>query len=175
MRCCDGLVRLERRLALTVKRLQYNAVSSPGSAAQPSLLGVMGGCARCCTEALAEHRQADLALRLPRGLSVVQQPARASNPITTVGIVIPQLPGHLILRYPSCPGPAPCRGGRHDECRRGTSACGGGGRGKTGGGGAHAARATGQSRPEIPTGGLVDRSMSYPARCCFPALALAAW
>ena len=93
---------------MTVKRLQYNAVSSPGSAAQPSLLGVMGGCARCCTEALAEHRQADLALRLPRGLSVVQQPARASTPITTVDIVIPQLPGHLILRYPSCPGPAPC-------------------------------------------------------------------
>ena len=126
MRCCDGLVRLERRLALTVKRLQYNAVSSPGSAAQPwPLLGVMGGCARCCTEALAEHRQADLAIRLPRGLSVVQQPARASTPITTVDIVIPQLPGHLILRYPSCPGPALCRGGRHDECRRGTSACGG--------------------------------------------------
>jgi len=125
LRCCDGLVRLERRLALTVKRLQYNAVSSPGSAVQPSLLGVMGGCARCCTEALAEHRQADLAIRLPRGLSVVQQPARASTPITTVDIVIPQLPGHLILRYPSCPGPALCRGGRHDECRRGTSACGG--------------------------------------------------
>ena len=68
----------------------------------------MGGCARCCTEALAEHRQADLALRLRRGLSVVQQPARVINPITTVDIVIPQLPGHLILRYPSCPGPAPC-------------------------------------------------------------------
>ena len=105
MRCCDGLVRLERRLALTVKRLQYNAVSSPGSAAQPwPLLGVMGGCARCCTEALAEHRQADLAIRLPRGLSVVQQPARASNKITTVDIVIPQLPGHLSLFRVPVPG-----------------------------------------------------------------------
>jgi len=62
-----------------------------------------------------------------------------------------------------------------EERVRAVAGCGGGGRGKTGGGGAHAARATGQSRPEILTGGLVDRSMSYPARCCLPALALAAW
>ena len=41
--------------------------------------------------------------------------------------------------------------------------------------GAHAARATGQPRHETPTGGLFDHSMSYPARCCLPALALAAW
>ena len=44
-------------------------------------------------------------------------PVSQSLPLTSSSLSFPG--------YPSCPSPAPCRGGRHDECCRGTSACGG--------------------------------------------------